>query len=390
MFFLHYERRQSSRPADIDPQGVIRKLTPFAPADQSGCIDKGPIRIVQCVHWNTAPSRLEPAPLHDPSTGISLASWARIDNRGELAEKLGLAHQEMGQLSDTGLILHAYLKWEEDCVLHLLGDFVFALHDPRKEQVFCGRDHLGVRPLYYYLSADRFVCATTLSALIDLEGVSGEIDRQWLADYLLHLSMSFDRTPYPGLLKLPPAHCLTVTPKAQHLRPYFRLSEVPELRLKDSREYVEAYREQLEAAIKCRVATEYPLGSELSGGLDSSAVTAFAARLFDQPLSRFHAFGFALSALEPEYILAVSRDLGLPQTHIFSTRELAGEDLGPAFPGDSRLPGGTRQQHLSRTVLPPGGNAGHPHPALRLWRRRVRHYHSWLSCPPGPDHPASV
>lgn len=311
----------------IHPPAIIRKLTPYAPADQSGARGNGPLLLVQCVRWNTAASRLEPAPLHDPQTGISLASWARIDNREELAGDLGIPGPQAAGLSDSELILRAYQKWGEDCVSHLLGDFVFALHDPGKGKVFCGRDHLGVRPFYYYLSPERFVCATTLNALLDLEGVSGEIEEQWLADYLLHLSMSFDRTPYRGLLKLPPGHCLAITGETQRLRQYFNLADVPELRLRDSREYVEAYREQLEAAVKCRVATDYPLGSELSGGLDSSSVTAYAARFFEQPLSRFHAFGFALQELDPEYIRTVSQDLGLPQIHVFSNREFRGEDL---------------------------------------------------------------
>ena len=66
-----------------------------------------------------------------------------------------------------------------------------------------------------------------------------------MAEYLLHLSMSFDRTPYEGIKKLPPAHCLTVTPEQMQLRQYFELSAEPALKLKDSREYVDAYREQL-------------------------------------------------------------------------------------------------------------------------------------------------
>jgi asparagine synthase (glutamine-hydrolysing) len=327
MFFLCYDRRQPLGPAGIDTSSIIRKLTPYAPADQSGALESPPIQIIQCVHWNTAASRLAPVPLHHPPTGISLASWARIDNRDELSAKLRLARPEMDRFSDAELILQAYLKWEEDCVSHLLGDFVFALHDPRKEKVFCGRDHLGVRPFYYYLSPHRFVCATNLNALLDLEGVPVEIKEQWLAEYLLRQSMSFERTPYQGLLKLPPAHCLTVTPKTQELRQYFRLADVPELRLKDSQEYVDAYREQLEAAVKCRVETEYPLGSELSGGLDSATVTAYAARFFGQPLYRFHTFSFLQAELDPKYILAVSRYLGLPQTHIFLSKKFIEGDL---------------------------------------------------------------
>lgn len=328
MFFLHFDRRQSPGPTSIDTPGVIRKLAPFAPADQSGIIEQAPIHLIQCVHWNTTPSLLEPASLHEQPSGISLASWARIDNRRELSEKLELSCQEMECVSDSELILQSYLKWGEDCVLHLVGDFVFAIYDPGKRKVFCARDHLGVRPLYYYLSPDRFVCATALSALLNLDGVPEEIEEQWLADYLLRLSMSFDRTPFRGIRKLPPAHCLTVTPETQRLRQYFQLADVPPLRLRDSREYVEAYREQLEEAIKCRVATAYPLGSELSGGLDSSTVTAYAARFFDQPLSRFHTFSFVRHELDPEHIRAVSRYLGLTHTHIFSTWAFGDKDLG--------------------------------------------------------------
>lgn len=258
----------------------------------------------------------DPVPFNDSMSGISMAYWARIDNRDDLIEELALAASKDSRVSDAEVILHAYLKWDDDCASHLLGDFVFALYDEKKRQVFCARDHLGVRPLYYYLSPDRFVCATTLSALLDLDGLAIEIDRKWMADYLMGISMSFDRTPYHGINKLPPAHCLTVKAKADRLQQYFRLSDVSSLKLKDSREYVDAYREQLEAAVKCRVATDYPLGSELSGGIDSSTVTAYAARFFNQPPSRFHAFGFASLQREPEYILSVSRALGLPQTHI--------------------------------------------------------------------------
>ena len=327
MFFLDFNRLQPPGHTFVDSRGIVEKLTPYAKADASGAIEIGPVRIVQCVHWNTAWSRLEPVPLHHPDTGISLASWARIDNRDELAEELGLSRLEVGRSSDSELIFRAYLQWDEDCVLHLVGDFVFALHDGRKQKVFCGRDHLGVRPFYYHLSRDRFVCATTLSCLIDLEGVPGEIDDQWMVDYLTHLSMSFERTPYRGIMKLPPAHSLSVTARTQRLRQYFHLSAEPALELKDPREVVEAYREKLETAIACRVQTEYPLGSELSGGIDSSTITAYAAGHFSRDPSRFHAFGFAHLELEPQYILSVTQALGLWHTHIFTAREHASEDM---------------------------------------------------------------
>ena len=175
---------------------------------------------------------------------------------------------------------------------------------------------MGVRPFYYFLSDDLFVCATSLSALMGLESVPVKIREQWMVDYLTHLSMSFDETPYEGIYKLPPAHTLTVTPEKHHLRQYFTLSAEPELKLKDSREYVDGYREQLETAIKCRLNTTYPLGSELSGGIDSSTITAYGAKFFDQPLTNFHTFAFANLELEPQYIMAVSQAYGLPYNHV--------------------------------------------------------------------------
>ncbi len=322
MFFVHFSRKQGPTGPDIEADPIIRLLTPFGEPDKSGHRRKDGLLAVQCVNWNTARSVLEPAPFFHSATGITIAAWARIDNRHELADKLGFSQKETDLFCDSELILHSYLRWQEDCVHHLIGDFVFALHDPGKQKIFCARDHMGVRPFYYYLSADRFVCATSVRPLQNLKDLSIHIREKWLVDYLTHLSMSFDRTPYEEILKLPPAHCLSVTSDNHRLRQYFTPDAEPELKLKDSREYVDAYREQLETAIKCRVDTTYALGSELSGGIDSSTITAFGARMFAQPLSRFHTFAFANSELEPQYILAVSQASGLPYNHVLTTQNL--------------------------------------------------------------------
>jgi len=303
MFFLNLHRKNACPGHEIAPGDVTGQLMPFAEPDKSGFFEDDRVLMVQCITWNTAPSKLEPAPFHDAEARIYGASWARIDNREELACKLGMSPRAADRICDTELICRCYRKWKEDCIAHLIGDFVFVIYDKPEKRVFCGRDHMGVKPFYYHLSKDRFVCATSLAPLNRLKDLSIHISRQWMVDYLTHLSMSFNETPYREIHKLPPAHTLTVTPETHRLRQYFQLSAEPELALKDSREYVDAYREQLETAIKCRLDTTYPLGSELSGGIDSSTITAYAARFFHQPLSRLHAFAFANSELEPQYIL---------------------------------------------------------------------------------------
>ena len=322
MFFLYFNRKQPAKTFGIDPQGVINRLMPYAPPDKSGFLrDDDNSLLVQCLHWNTSRSRLEPAPAYHAESRCAAASWARLDNREELASKLVIAAAELAGMSDTELILHSYLKWGEACVDHLIGDFVFVIHDRKENKIFCGRDHMGVKPLYYFANDDLFVCATNVSALRQVDGVPFDIDERWMAEYLLHLSMSFDRTPYHGIMKLPPAHCLTVTPQAVRLRQYFTLSAEPELKLADSSDYVDVYREVLEEAIRCRLNSDYAIGCELSGGIDSSTITAFAARQLPQPATQLHTFGFAFSELEPQYILAVSRKCRLSNTHIVASHQ---------------------------------------------------------------------
>lgn len=321
MFFFAINRTSGAPPLSIDPQRVTKRLMPFAPPDKSGFLsDGGNSLLVQCLHWNTSRSRLEPAPLNHAESRIQGASWARLDNRDELGKKLGIGPAALDGMCDTELILNCYLKWDEDCVDHLIGDFVFVIHDRARNTIFCGRDHMGVKPLYYYASDDLFVCATNVSALRQVDSVPFEIDERWVAEYLLHLSMSFNRTPYLGIMKLPPAHSLTVTPGQMRLQQYFTLSAEPELKLAKSSDYVDAYREVLEESIRCRLDSEYAIGSELSGGIDSSTITAFAAKLMGQPEKRLHTFGFAFSELEPQYILAVSQACRLPNTHIIAGR----------------------------------------------------------------------
>ena len=321
MFVLTFHRSARSDRCILSPDGVVNQLMPYATPDRKGHYQDDHVQLIQCVTWNTAPSKKEPAPFYDAEASIYGASWARIDNREELASKLGMDTAAMERMCDTELICRCYRRWEKHCVDHLVGDFVFVLYDQKKRNIFCGRDHMGVKPFYYHLSDDRFICATSLAPLIHVKDLTLNIREKWIVDYLTHLSMSFDETPYREIRKLPPAHTLTVTPEKHVLKQYFELSSEPELKLKDSREYVDAYREQLERAIKCRLNTTFPIGTELSGGIDSSTITAYAAKFMESSLNRLHAFAFANSELEPQYILSVSQAYGLPYTHVVTGRQ---------------------------------------------------------------------
>ena len=318
MFFLQFFRGSDVPEPALDKARIFHNLSPFLEPDAKGVLDLERACLVQaenCNRTRTSPSQL---PLYDKESGLVVLAWARIDNRRELASKLAFNGSDWVKFSDAEIILRAYKKWQEACVEHLIGDFAFVVYDRRREEVFCARDHLGVRPFNYLLTDGFFACSTHLANLTELSVAPVVIDRQWLAEFISDLSMSFDRTPYREVKKLLPGHYLKVSREKHELVQYFKIGDEPELKLADSQEYVDLWREQLEEAIKCRLVSDYPMGCELSGGIDSSTIAAFGARFYERPLTDFHTFGFARLEMEPEYIFAVSQMYGLPHNHIVS------------------------------------------------------------------------
>ncbi|MBC8145382.1 MAG: asparagine synthetase B, partial [bacterium] len=116
---------------------------------------------------------------------IVLAADARIDNRDELFNALGYGGADRKQLGDVALIAHAFRKWGEDCVEHLVGDFAFAIWNEADQSLYCARDRMGVRPLYYYVSDSLFAFASEIKSLFCLHDVPRDIDDMRVASHLL-------------------------------------------------------------------------------------------------------------------------------------------------------------------------------------------------------------
>jgi len=293
-------------------------ITQYIPADKKGHWRDDNVTLVQHIIWNTKESRNDQCPTTaNDGSGIVVTSWARIDNRDELGSKLDLNAND-SSLSDSYFILKSYQKWGEDCVLHLIGDFVFVIYDKCEQKIFCARDHMGVRPFYYHLSDTHFIFASGLNVFVELPGFEPEKSQKWMAEYLVGLSMSFTETAYTNIKKLAPAHCLIITSERHKLRQYFQFSPETTLKLKDSREYVEVYRELLEEAIRCRVRSDYKIGTELSGGIDSSTVTAYASLLMSQPEKDLHSFSFIDFEQESKLIHSIINNYKLVDAHFFS------------------------------------------------------------------------
>ncbi len=266
--------------------------------------------------WSTPESMLEQLPLVEQSGDYVITTDVRLDNREQLLSLLNLNRESAKTIGDSQLILAAYQKWGEHCPQYLLGDFAFAIWDERSQQLFCARDHFGVKPLYYYGSAQTFVWATEIKALLCLPEVPRRLNEVKVADYLLALFADKAITFYQDILKLPPAHSLIVNSTQIRLTKYWSLDPNAELKLESDQAYAEAFQEHFSAAVSCRSRSAFPVGSLLSGGLDSSSITCMAQQLGAKqgknPLKTFSAiFDTVTQCDERNFIEAVVAQGGI-------------------------------------------------------------------------------
>jgi asparagine synthase (glutamine-hydrolysing) len=231
---------------------------------------------------------------------LAITADARIDNREELMRALNLTDDRPREaVSDSDLILGAYEKWGERCPERLLGDFAFAVWDGRRGVLFCARDHMGVKPFYYYYHRPGrlFAFGSEIKALLCVEGVPRRLNEVMVANYLLPTLEDKTITFYRDIWRLPPAHSITVGPGSVNIREYWSLDPTREVRLGSNTDYAEAFRELFTDAVRCRTRSAFPVGSHLSGGLDSSSIVCAARGLLEaRGEGRLHTF----SAVFPE------------------------------------------------------------------------------------------
>jgi asparagine synthase (glutamine-hydrolysing) len=178
--------------------------------------------------------------------------------------------------SDTEVALKAYVRWGEDCVNKFNGIFAFAVWESGTQELFVARDRMGVKPFFYSLAGGKFIFASEIKSILKHPLVKPEIDINSVAEIML---LGPGRTPGCGVFKhideLPPAHCGRYTPRGLEIRRYWRVAD---------REHTDSFedtvakvRELICDSIRRQLVSDVPLGSFLSGGLDSSIIAAVAA-----------------------------------------------------------------------------------------------------------------
>ena len=243
----------------------------------------------------TTPEALvEHLPFNDAASGCTITADARLDNRDALIGALGLSG-ETRTIGDGELILRAYLEWGDDCPKHLLGDFAFAIWDARRQRLFCARDQMGMRQLIYHHAPGRlFAFATDAEALVAHPAVPRAINEARVADFLDNLEgADLTSTFYAQVVRLPPAHRMTIDREGCVVSRYWSLELGDMLMLDSDEAYAAAFHEMFTTAVECRLRSASPIGSMLSGGLDTNSVAAVAAGLLQRqgkgPLATFSA-----------------------------------------------------------------------------------------------------
>ncbi len=269
-----------NRPVDCSELERMGESLAHRGPDNSGIWFKNSVGLGHRMLWTTAESVDERLPCFDEHTDRTITADARIDNREELLQELSCTNRPSDLISDSELILCAYDKWGKDCVTHLTGDFAFAIWDARDQTLFCARDHFGVKPFFYhYAPSGFFAFASEIKGLFCISRVPQRLNEVKIAAHLAAVSDDKRQTFFENVQRLSPGHTLTASRDGIQIREYWSLDPQRELHLKSDQCYADAFREHFKEAVSCRIRSNYPIGSMLSGGLDSSSVTCMAREL---------------------------------------------------------------------------------------------------------------
>ncbi len=217
---------------------------------------------------------------HQPMPNASHTVW--LTYNGEIYNYLDLRKELIGKgyrfvsATDTEVVLHLYEEYGQTFVERLNGMFAFAIWDDRTSTLLLARDRYGVKPLYYTQVRDQFVFASEVKALLTVPGLVREVNPQALIDYFTFQNTFGETTLFDGIRLLDPGHVLTIKDRSMTRREYWDFNFHPETEVDIGRSK-ERLSLLLEDTVKRQLVSDVPVGSYLSGGMDSASITAFAS-----------------------------------------------------------------------------------------------------------------
>ncbi|HXF38393.1 MAG TPA: asparagine synthase (glutamine-hydrolyzing) [Blastocatellia bacterium] len=263
---------------------------------------------------------------HQPMSNEDGRVWivynGEVYNHRDLRPDLEARGHQYQTSSDTETIIHLYEERGPRTVEQLRGMFAFAIWDAPRRRLVLARDRLGIKPLYYTLSADGVICfASEIKALLEARQVRAELNYDALADYAANRYTSGDETLFCGVKRLLPGHMLVWTNGRVEIERYWDVSfEKPKAQLTEQ-QYVEQFTELFQESVRLRLMADVPLGMFLSGGIDSSAIVSAMSGMVSEPIKTFSVAFEEREANELEYARMVSRAFGTDHHEIVVSPE---------------------------------------------------------------------
>jgi asparagine synthase (glutamine-hydrolysing) len=249
-------------------------------------------------------------PTFNEDHSIAVVLNGELYNYRELRADLETRGHTFRSASDTEILPHLYEEYGSEMVQHLNGMFAFALWDDKKRRLFIARDRFGEKPLYWGVFDRTLLFASEPKVLLAHPAVTTKLNLNALRQYL-----SFDYVPaplsiYEGISKLPAAHTLTLEDGQIRVERYWRLSYETKQPIPSVADAAEQLRELLADSVRMRLVSDVPLGVLLSGGIDSSVVTALATRAATETVKTFSIAFSEASFDESQYARRVAQFLG--------------------------------------------------------------------------------
>ncbi len=325
-----------------------------------------------------------------PVTNEDRTLWlifnGEIYNYRDLRADLEARGHRFHSHSDTETIVHLYEEYGQECVRRLRGMFAFAIWDATARTLFIARDRLGIKPLYYRHTRDTFVFGSEIKSLLAFPGLSAELNRTALPEFLAFGYVAGTETLFSGIHKLAPGHTLLLDEFGHStIRQYWDAPQGEEQADHPESYYVEGYGNMLREAVRSHLMSDVPVGVFLSGGIDSSAVAALMTDIRQGPIDTF-SVGYAEQAYsELPYARMMAEHLGSSHHEITITsqdffdalpRLIWQEDEPLAWPSSVSLYFVARlaREHVKVVLTGEGSDetlAGYTRYPWTLWNQRL-------------------
>jgi asparagine synthase (glutamine-hydrolysing) len=212
-----------------------------------------------------------------------------IYNFNEIKKDLENRNYKFNSSGDTEVLLNCFIEYGIDCIHQFIGMFAFAIYDKNKDELYIVRDRLGVKPLYYYQDDYTFIFSSEIKSILKLGNIKREININAVSSYMSFRNPILEDTFFIGIKSLAPAHYIQIKNNKIKIIEYWNVSRKFKEQQEDKGEefYISRLRELLDSSVKYRMIADVPFGSFLSGGVDSSVVTALMSKNTSEPVKTF-------------------------------------------------------------------------------------------------------